>query len=311
MDTVIVTGGAGNIGSYIVDQLIDLGNLVVIVDNLYNGKLQNIERHLESGKAEFSNTDIGDYKKLREVFTKFKPRYVSHQASLMIMDSKKLPFLAIDTNIKGTFNVIQCCIESGVKKITFASSASVFGNPRYLPVDERHPFDNVTLYGATKIANEALFNSWACTHNLPFAGFRCFNTYSERQGRGAFYTQVFQKWIHNIRENKPIKIYGDGNQTMDLVHAEDAARANILAMFRDDVKNEYFNVGTGIETSLNRLGDMLFNIMGKTVPVERIPYDEHLVRRRRCSIKKAKKVLGFEPKIMLDEGIRRYVDALR
>jgi UDP-glucose 4-epimerase len=229
----------------------------------------------------------------------------------MIMDSRKFPFDAIDVNIKGSFNFIQACIEHEVKRVTFASSASVFGNPRYVPVDEDHPFDNETLYGATKIAEEALFSSWAYSHNLPWCGFRYYNTYSERQGIGAFYTQVFQKWIISIDEAKPIQIYGDGKQTMDLIHSEDCARANVVAMFQDAVEYEIFNVGTGIETSLNQLKDMLFAKMGKSVPVEYLPYDKHLVRRRQSSTDKIRKLLGFQPSISVEEGVDRYIRAMR
>ena len=227
------------------------------------------------------------------------------------MDSRKFPFDAIDVNIKGTFNTSQACIEDDVLRVTFASSASVFGNPRYVPVDEDHPFDNETLYGATKIAQEALYKSWAYTHELPWCGFRYYNTYSERQGMGAFYTQVFQKWILLVEKGEPIQIYGDGEQTMDLIHSEDCARANVVAMFREDVKYEMFNVGTGIETSLNQLKDMLFEKMGKSVPVEYVPYDEHLVRRRQSSTEKIKRMLDFVPEVSLEEGIERYIKAIR
>lgn len=311
MSKILVTGGAGNVGSYITDQLIEKGHHVIIVDNFYNGKLENIQKHLDDGNATLEVCDISNYRRLDYIFEQHKPEYVSHQASMMIMDSKKFPFDAIDVNIKGTFHVIQCCIDHDVKKITYASSASVFGDPEYVPVDEDHPYNNETLYGATKIAKEALFNSWAYSHNLPFVGFRYYNCYSERQGLGAFYTQVFQKWIHLIKEGKPIEIYGDGTQTMDLIHAEDCARANILAMFNEDVKYEHFNVGTGIETSLLELKDMLFEKMGKKVEVKFTPYDEHLVKRRVASTKKIKKMLGFEPKVKIEEGVEKYINALR
>ncbi len=311
MATVLITGGAGNIGSFIVDQLVDLGHHVVIVDNFYNSKLTHIVRHIEAGSAELEVCDITNYRVLDAIFERHKPEYVSHQASTMIMDSRKFPFQALDINVKGSFHVLHASIEHGVRRITYASSASVFGDPRYLPVDEEHPFDNETLYGATKIAQEALFKSWAIRHKLPWCGFRYYNTYSERQGLGAFYTQVFQKWIIKIEKGDPIQIYGDGSQTMDLIHSSDCARANVIAMFRDDVVNELFNVGTGIETSLNELKEMLFRRMGKTVPVEYQPYDEHLVKRRQCSTKKIKEKLDFVPEISLEEGIDRYLMALR
>ncbi|MBC8873992.1 MAG: SDR family NAD(P)-dependent oxidoreductase [Planctomycetes bacterium] len=311
MSVVLVTGAAGNIGSFIADQLIEQGHFVVIVDNFYNAKLDNIREHLHRGAAALEVCDIANYRTLQRVFAKWKPEYVSHQASMMIMDSREFPFDAIDVNIKGTFHVIQAAVEHGVRRMTFASSASVFGNPRYVPVDEEHPFDNQTLYGATKIAQEALYRSWAFRHQIPWCGFRYYNTYSERQGMGAFYTQVFQKWILLIDKGEPIQIYGDGQQTMDLIHSEDCARANVAAMFREDVANELFNVGTGIETSLNELKEMLFRKMGKSVPVEYLPDDEHLVRRRQCSTKKIRQMLGFAPRVSLEEGIERYIHHMR
>ncbi len=310
MAKVLVTGGAGNIGSFIVDQLIELGHDVVVVDNFYNGKFRNIANHLANKRIELETIDIGSYEMVRFVFEKHKPEYVSHQASLMIMDSNKFPHKSIETNIHGTFNIIQACIEFGVRKITYGSSASVYGNPRYVPVDENHPFDNRTLYGATKIAKEALMNSWAYTHNLPFIGFRYFNIYSERQGLGAYYTQVFQKWIHALHEGKEIFIYGDGEQTLDLVHSYDAARANILGLFNDDVKNEFFNIGSGIETKLIDLLKLIEKFMGKRAKVTFLPDDPHLVKRRCASIEKAKRLLGFQPTISIEEGTKRYIDYL-
>ena len=310
MATVLVTGGAGNIGSFIVDQLVELGHFVVVVDNFYNSTIRYLRDHVDRGKAALEVCDIVNHRVLSRVFEKYKPEYASHQASMMIMDSNKFPLDAVDVNVKGTFNFIQCCIDAGVKRVTFASSASVFGNPRYVPVDEDHPFDNETLYGATKIALEHLFRSWAYTHNLPWCGFRYYNIYSERQGMGAFYTQVFQKWILKVQQDEPIELYGDGEQTMDLLHSSDAARANVLALFNDDVKYQIFNVGTGVETSVNQLKDMIFEEMGKSVPVHHLETDKHLVRRRQASTKKIHEMLGFVPSVDVREGVRRYVASL-
>lgn len=310
MSKVLVTGGAGNIGSFIVDQLLELGHEVVVVDNFYNGKYRNIEKHIKENKVILETIDIGSYEMMKFIFDKHKPEYVSHQASLMIMDSNKFPHKSIETNVTGTFNVIQVCHEFGIKKLTYGSSASVYGNPRYIPVDEKHPFDNQTLYGATKIAKEALMNSWAVTHNVPFVGFRYFNIYSERQGLGAYYTQVFQKWIHAINDGEEIVMYGDGGQTMDLVHSYDAAKANVLALFNDEVKNEFFNVGTGKETSLKELLEMIETLLNKKAIIKREATDPHLVRRRCASIDKIKGMLGFEPSIDVLEGTKRYIDYL-
>ncbi len=310
MSKVLITGGAGNIGSFIVDQCVELGHQVVVVDNFYNGKYCNIADHLENNRIELETIDIGSWEMVKYIFEKHKSEYVSHQASLMIMDSNKFPHKAIETNVTGTFNIIQACIKFGVKKLTYGSSASVYGNPRFVPVTEDHPFDNQTLYGATKIAKEALMQSWAYSHHLPFVGFRYFNIYSERQGLGAFYTQVFQKWIHAIHEDREITMYGNGEQTLDLVHSSDAARANILAMFNQDVKNEFFNVGSGKETSLKQLLALIEKNLNKKARVKYIEADPHLVKRRCASIEKIKKLLGFEPMITVEQGTRRYIEFL-
>lgn len=310
MSKILITGGAGNIGSFIVDQCLELGHQVIVADNFYNGKHRNISGHLAKNEIELETIDIGSYEMVKYVFEKHKPEYVSHQASLMILDSNKFPHKAIETNIQGTFNIIQACSEYKIKKLTYGSSASVYGNPRFVPVTEDHPFDNQTLYGATKIAKEALMQSWAITNNVPFVGFRYFNIYSERQGLGAFYTQVFQKWIHAIHNGDEIIMYGDGEQTLDLVHSSDAARANVLALFNDKVKNEHFNVGTGIETSLKDILNLIEKLLGKKAKIRHVDSDPHLVRRRCASIKKINEQLGFEPKVTVEEGTKKYIQYL-
>lgn len=310
MSKILITGGAGNIGSFIVDQCLELGHKVVVVDNFYNGKFRNIESHISKNEIELETIDIGSYEMVKYAFDKHKPDYVSHQASLMILDSNKFPHKAIETNIQGTFNIIQACHEFGVKKLTYGSSASVYGNPRFVPVTEDHPFDNQTLYGATKIAKEALMQSWAFSNNVPYVGFRYFNIYSERQGLGAFYTQVFQKWIHAIHNGEEIIMYGDGEQTLDLVHSSDAARANVLAMFNENVKNEHFNVGTGVETSLKEILELIEKLLGKKAKVKYVESDPHLVRRRCASIDKIRDKLGFEPKVTVEEGTKKYIQYL-
>lgn len=310
MSKILITGGAGNIGSFIADQCIELGHDVVIADNFYNGKHRNISEHAASGKAVLETIDIASDEMVKYAFDKHKPEYVSHQASLMILDSNKFPHKAIDTNIKGTFNIIQACHDFGVKKLTYGSSASVYGDPRFVPVTEDHPFDNKTLYGATKIAKEALMHSWAHSHDVSYVGFRYFNIYSERQGLGAFYTQVFQKWIHAIHNGDEIIMYGDGDQTLDLVHSSDAARANVLAMFNDKVRDEHFNVGTGIETSLKEVLALIEKHLGKKAKVKHVDADPHLVKRRCASTKKIKDMLGFEAKVSVEEGTKKYIKYL-
>jgi len=310
----LVTGGAGNIGSYIVDALIEeRARMVVVVDNFYNGHMENLEEALQARNTRVvvENEDISDYDRLLAVFLQYKPQYVWHQASMLTIDCEAHPRQAIDYNITGTFNVIECCLRVSVEKIVYASSASVFGDPRYLPVDEGHPFDNKLLYGATKIANEALFTSYAVSRGLPYVGLRYYNVYSERQRRGHLYTQVIPKWTSQIESQGYITINDDGSQSMDLIHAWDVARANILAM-KQNVENEFFNIGTGIETTVRQLAEMFVEFFAdKPFEIRYVPHDPNLVKRRRCSTEKSERLLGFKAEIKARDGVRRCVEHYR
>lgn len=308
--TFVVTGGAGNIGSHVVDQLIaEKAERVVIVDNFYNGHRANLTGALAQADTDIVilNQDISDHPRLLAIFNQYKPDYAFHLASMLTLDCKLRPLQAIQYNIVGTYNVIDCCVHAGVTKIIHSSSASVFGEPRYLPVDEEHPFDNKLLYGATKIANEALLTSAYHEYDLAWVGLRYYNVYSERQRRGHLYTQVIPKWAHDIRTIGEITINDDGSQTMDLIHAEDIARANILAC-KAEVANECFNIGSGKETSVKELAEMMIEFFGVPVKVHHLDHDPNRVKQRRSATAKAKEMLGFEAQIEATEGLRRCVE---
>jgi UDP-glucose 4-epimerase len=311
--TILVTGGAGNLGSYVVEALIDEGvRRIVVVDNFYNGHRENLEFALacRSVQTLLVNESIADHPRLRAVFREHRPDYVFHLASMLTLDCRAEPRQAVDYNIVGTYNVADCCIHGGVRRLVHSSSASVFGEPRRLPVDEDHPFDNRLLYGATKIACEALLNSAYHEYGLSWAGLRYYNVYSERQRRGHLYTQVIPKWAQEITTSGTLTINDDGSQTMDLIHAEDVARANLLAL-RADVDNELFNIGTGIETSVRQLAEWMIEDFGVPVRIVHQHHDPNRVKRRASSTEKAERLLGFKARISAREGIRRCVQALR
>ena len=185
---ILVTGGAGNIGSFIVDGVLQHNpQKLIIVDNLFNSNLNNIPH--DSEFIEFLNLDIGNQEEVEFIFKTYQPEYVFHCASMLISDGEKLPRKAISTNIMGTYNIVDCCNQYSAKKICYSSSASVYGQPKYLPVDEEHPFQYSNfVYGWTKITAEMIFLSHCKSEWL---GFRYYNVYSERLGLGTFYTQVF------------------------------------------------------------------------------------------------------------------------
>lgn len=309
----LVTGGAGNLGSYVVEALIEAGaKRIVVVDNFYNGYMENLEEALKATTTDtvVINEDIADHPRLLAAFSQYRPDYVFNMASMLTLDCKAEPRQAVRFNIVGTHNVIDCCLKTGVKRLVHSSSASVFGEPRYLPVDEQHPFDNRLLYGATKIANEALLTSAHHEYGLAWVGLRYYNVYSARQRRGHLYTQVIPKWVHEIATQGQVTINDDGSQTMDLIHAEDIAHANLLAM-RSDVTNEAFNVGTGIETSVKQLADWIIESYGVPVRIMHQSHDPNRVKRRASSTEKAERMLGFKARIGAREGIRRCVEQLR
>ena len=204
--------------------------------------------------------------------------YVFHEASVLLLESMKKPQKAIDVNIQGTFNVFQAALKAGVKKVVWASSASVFGDPLRLPVDEDHPFNNKTFYGATKIACEAIAMSLNFSQGLKHVGLRYYNVYGPRQGIRGAYAQILPRWCERIENGQPIVIFSDGSQSMDLIYVKDIAQANICAM-KSDCANDFFNIGTGVETTVKQLAHVLLEITNcKLQPIYE-PHDVNLVKR--------------------------------
>jgi UDP-glucose 4-epimerase len=226
---ILVTGGAGFIGSTTVDQLLEAGAAEVrVIDNFIRGSRRNLEGAIETGKVIVMDDDICD----REVVDAAVEGvdYIFHLAALRITRCAEKPREGIDVMINGTMNVLESAIKHNVKKIVAASSASVYGDPSYLPMDEDHPFNNRTLYGACKIANEQMLRSYNEMFGMKYAAFRYFNVYGPRMDLDGVYTEVLVRWMDAIQSGQPPKIFGDGTQSMDFVYVEDVARANVAAL---------------------------------------------------------------------------------
>lgn len=304
--SVLVTGGAGTIGSHVVDALLAEGaDLVRVYDNLSTGNTANLEEAERSGRLEIVRADIRDREDLDHAMRGID--YVFHQASILLLEGVSRPLKSLEVNVLGTYHVLEAAVRHGVKKLVAASSASVFGDPQYLPVDEAHPFNNVTLYGATKVACEQLYASFHHYHRLPYVALRYYNVYGPRQGRHGAYTQVIPRWFDQMEAGEPLTIFGDGSQSMDLIFVRDIARANLLAL-KSDVTADYFNIGSGVETSVKELAARLLALTGYEKGVVHIPHDVNLVRRRRCSTSKAARLLGFVSGTSVDEGLSAYLD---
>jgi len=302
----LVTGGAGFIGSTIVDQLLAAGAAEVrVIDNFVRGTWANLAEAQKSGRVEIIEGDIGDVDLVNRLTQGVD--YVFHEAALRITRCAESPRDGVEVLIVGTLNVLEACVRHQVKKIVAASSASVYGNPSYLPIDESHPFNNRTLYGAGKIAEEQLLRAFYTSYGLPYVAFRYFNVFGPRMDLTGVYTEVLVRWLDAIEAGTPPQIFGDGSQSMDFVFIEDVARANLLAL-ESDVTDEVFNVGTGVQTSLVQLCEMLLHLTGSSLkPAYREARRLGDAQARRACTEKAARMLGFRTQIDLEEGLKRLI----
>jgi UDP-glucose 4-epimerase len=304
---ILITGGAGLVGSHIADQLVKLGiGEIIILDNFTRGRKENLAHALAHGQVKIVEGDIRDQKLLSEVMAGID--LVFHQAAIRITQCASEPRLALEVLVDGTFNVLETAVKTGVKKVIAASSASVYGMAEQFPTSEQHhPYNNETLYGAAKTFNEGLLRSFYEMYGLDYVALRYFNIYGPRMDIHGVYTEVLIRWMERIARNQPPLIFGDGKQTMDFVYIEDIARANILAASAN-ITDEVFNIASGVETSLNDLAQTLSTVMGSSLKPEYGPPRKiNSVPRRLADIRKAKEMLNFETSVSLEEGLNYLV----
>jgi UDP-glucose 4-epimerase len=306
-DQVLITGGAGLIGSHIADQLVkEKASQIVILDNFVRGRRDNLAWALAHGPVRIVEGDIRDQELLAEVMHGVD--VVFHQAAIRITQCAQEPRLALDVLGVGTFNVLEAAVEAGVKKVVAASSASIYGSADEFPTTElHHPYNDRTFYGAAKAFDEGMLRSFHEMYQLDYVALRYWNVYGPRMDIYGAYTEVLIRWMERIAAGQSPLIFGDGTQTMDLVYVEDVARANILAA-QTDVSDEAFNVASGVETSLSDLANMLLKVMGADLQPEYGPARKvNLAQRRLADVNKARKLLGFEARVPLEDGLRQVV----
>jgi UDP-glucose 4-epimerase len=307
-ERALVTGGAGTIGSHIVDQLIEAGaSEIVVLDNFVRGRLENLAQASGSGLVRIVEGDIRD-RALVQTLTQ-DIDVVFHQAAIRITQCAEEPRLAHEVLVDGTFNVVEAAAEAGVRKVVAASSASIYGLATQFPTTEdHHPYDNDTLYGAAKTYNEGLLRSFHAMTGLDYVALRYFNVYGPRMDAHGLYTEVLIRWMERINDGIPPLIFGDGSQTMDFVYVEDIARANILAATAENI-DQVFNVASGVETSLLELAQLLVGVMGADLEVEFGPERAvNKVSRRLADTSRARDALGFEAQTSIEEGLTGLVD---
>ena len=303
---ILVIGGAGLIGSHIVEELVqeDVGRLVIF-DNFTRGKLENIEHVLQDDRVEYYEGDITHVDVLDYVVKGVD--YVFHLAALWLLHCHEFPRASFEVNIAGTFNVLEACVKNNVKKLIYSSSASVYGDSLETPIMENHPYNNQTFYGATKIAGEHMCRAFFHRYGLHYVGLRYMNVYGPRQDYKSTYTSVIMKVLDRIDLRKSPVVYGDGSQAYDFIHVQDVARANVCAL-KGSATNDFYNVGCGIKTTIKELVELLLELTGCNLEIQYEPTGLTFVTNRVGSTNKAESELNFKSEIGLKQGL---VDTIR
>ena len=307
---IMITGGAGFVGSFVLEELLkeDVEE-VVILDNFFRGSKANIESALSDRRVKLIEGDIRDIERLDVLMAPCDLCF--HLAALRITHCAAEPRQALEVMYDGMFNVLEACVKHKIEKLVIASSASIYGQADLFPTkEEHHPYNNQTLYGAAKMANELMCRSFYHMYGLPFIALRYFNIYGPRMDTYGKYTEVLIKWYHLIKQGKSPLIFGDGKQSMDFIYVEDIAKATLNAM-KTDRHNDAYNVASGEETNLEQLCRALLEAMESKLEPEYVVLPEERkkveVQRRKADISKTKNEIDFESSVSLKEGLKRLV----
>jgi len=302
---IALIGGAGFIGSHVVEELLEQNvGEVVIYDNFFRGKKENIETVHKDRRIRVIEGDITHIDVLNDALKDVD--YVFHLAALWLLHCYEYPRAAFKVNIEGTFNVLEACMENKVKKFIFSSSASVYGNAVEMPMTENHPYNNRTFYGATKIAGEHMCRAFNERDGLDYVGLRYMNVYGPRQDYKGAYTTVIMKILDRLDQGLPPIIYGDGSQSYDFIYVRDAARANVCAL-TSDATDAFYNIGIGVKTSIRELAELILALTNSDLKIKYEPAGKTFVTHRIGSTEKAKRDLEFEAATGLPEGLKELI----
>lgn len=303
---VVVTGGAGNVGSQIVDACLAAGaERVVALDALVRGVPENLQASLATGRAELREMDIRDRSAVGAAID--GADILFHQAALRWTRCQEEPRDCQEVMVEGTFNVLEAAAAAKVRRVVLASSAVVYGEPVALPIREDQPLQGQTVYGAAKVANEQLGRAFAQLHGLPVVALRYFNVYGPRMDIRSRYTEVMIKWLDRIDRGEPLLINGDGSASADYIYVDDVVRANLLAC-EADLRDAIVNVCSGVETRLRDLAALLLRLTGSDVGIELGPQPEGaLPARRYGDPARARELLGFSAETSLEQGVERLI----
>ncbi|MBF0102491.1 MAG: NAD-dependent epimerase/dehydratase family protein [Desulfobacterales bacterium] len=305
---IIVIGGAGLIGSHVVEELLNEDvKQVVIYDNFCRGTHENLTHALKDPRCNIVEIG-GDIIQTDILDSAMKGMDACiHLAALWLLQCYEFPRAAFDVNIRGTFNVLEACVANKIKRLIYSSSASVYGDAVEEPMTENHPYNNWTFYGATKIAGEHMFKAYHKRYGLNGVSLRYMNVYGPRQDYKGTYIAVMMKILDNLDKGIPPVVYGDGTQSYDFIYVEDVAKANICAL-KSDVPFGFYNVGRGIKTSIRELTEILLKLSNSDLPIQYEPAGQTFVTNRVGDATRAFRDLGFKWSIDLEEGLKRLIE---
>jgi len=293
-ERILVTGGAGFIGSHIVDRCVAEGHEVRVLDDLSNSTVTNLEEHIKKHTIEFLKGDIRDPKAVKDSIRDVD--VVFHEAAQVSVPlSMGDPLHTDDVNVRGTLNLLAAASDERVERFVYASSSSVYGEPKKLPVTEDWPLQPLSPYAASKIAGEAYCTSFCKARGLPTVCLRYFNVFGPRQGSNG-YASVIPAFIRSLLEDRPMTIFGDGIQTRDFVHVRDVVEANMLAMSTSAAVGVAYNIGSGKPVTVTELARVLGQIAGgRSPPPLHLPPRSGDVKHSLADITRAKEALGYRP----------------
>ena len=298
---IVVTGGAGFIGSHIAEEL-SKDNEVVVIDNLHSGRVENVPENVK-----FIQADIRDYESIAKIMS--QADYVFHEAALVsVVESVEKPVLTEEINVLGTLNILRALSE-GHGKLIFASSAAVYGDNQNLPLKEEEKPMPLSPYGVTKVSGEYYCKIFYELYGVPAVALRYFNVFGERQGYNQ-YAGVISIFINRALKNEPLIIFGDGKQTRDFIYVKDVVKANVLVAEKKRANGEVFNVARGERTTILELAMKIIDATNSSSPIifdKPRPGD---IKHSQADISKIKK-LGFKPEYSLEEGLLRTVEWYR